>query len=1111
MKKLFLLLVAVLSIGLCASAQTRTVNGVVIDANTEEPLIGASVTAAGDQKVGVSTDYDGRFSFVVPANVTNLNVSYVGYESQQVAISSNELVVKLTQQASLLDEVIAVAYGQAKRSEYTGSAGVVKAEQLENALVSNVTSALGGYVAGVQTFSTGGPGSMPTVKVRGTGSINADDSPLYVVDGVPYVHGDITSISPSDVESMVVLKDAASTALYGARGANGVILITTKRGQEGKARITVDARWGVNSRAIPAYDMVTDPRQYMEMTYQSLYNTRMHATYKPQSYPAYDDYDNYYPGAPNVRYYNDTPAQANKYINDKIWDYYGGYRTWTMPDGQVAFDMNGKFNPNATMGWSDGRYYYQPDNWTDETLIDGLRQEYSVSVAGGSERMQYYVSGTYLADEGLIKGSHFNRLTTRASVDYQAKDWLKIGTTLAYIYSDQGSPLDQSASGSSGNAFYFINSMAPVYPVYIRNADGSIMWNQLYDNPVYDFGDGKDYGNGKTNVTRMPQGNPVGDLLYNINDYLMDILDARWYAEITPVKGLTLTQNVSYFVDNTRNHTLQNGLYYQFADAGGHVSQSHSRIRTITLQSLANYTLTLNDLHDLYFLLGYESEDYASESLSAMGSNLYQPLVPYINNTIDDKNAFGSYGELAHQSIFGQAKYTYNHRYYVMGSLRRDGSSRFAPDKRWGTFWSLSAGWDMSKELFMDDYRSTVDILKFKASFGQTGNDGVSAYAWQDLYNMSGSDGVFADGELATKGNPDITWEKSNSFNVGVDFSLWKGKLAGTLEYYSRQTDDMLMYLPVAPSLGYNSLPSNVGSMRNSGFEVDLNYQIFDTRDVQWNVFANLTFNKNNVVEIDPSLLNADGEWVRGTYQRQREGHSLYDLYLPQYAGVDAETGYALYWAKGPVVQYDAEGNVMYEEDNVTPVTQGEVYKTSDWTQARLTNSKYVEDLNPDVYGGFGTSVKAYGFDLSVAFSYQLGGQMLDSGYKSLMHSGQGGPSAWHVDMLNASIPDPENPKITDIPMLVTESPADYSNAVSDRFLTSSDYLSLNNITIGYTLPANLVKKLGLGSVRVYGAAENVYTWTSRKGLDPRQGYLESSNHHLSSMRAISGGITVDF
>ena len=357
MKKLFLSFLTVMLTVLCALAQNKTVTGTVLSASDDEPLPSASVRAVGTT-LGVTTDLDGNFTLSVPQSAKQLEVSYVGYESQKVDIVPGNIVVRLKDN-SALDEVIVVAYGKAKKSEYTGAASVVKADQLENALVSDATSALAGKVSGVQIISNNGqPGSAPTVRIRGVGTINAVASPLYVVDGMPY-DGDISALSTQDIESMTVLKDAASTALYGARGANGVILITTKSGKKGDAKITLDARWGGNSRQVPMYRTVTNQRQYMETVYQALYN-----------------------GATGFN--GMSAAEAHKAANAGLWDALG-YQTWSVPEGQDFIGMNGKFNPNATPGYSDGEYYYLADDWMDESIINGMRQEYNLSISGGSD------------------------------------------------------------------------------------------------------------------------------------------------------------------------------------------------------------------------------------------------------------------------------------------------------------------------------------------------------------------------------------------------------------------------------------------------------------------------------------------------------------------------------------------------------------------------------------------------------------------------------------------------------------------------------------------------------------------------------------------------------
>lgn len=1075
MKKLFLLLLAVFAIGMYASAQTRTVRGIVLDVDNEEPLPGVSVSAGAG--VATVTDAEGIFSIVVPQKTSKLTFSYVGFKNVEMAIpAKGDMIVKMTSATTELNEVIAVAYGTVKKSEYTGSAGVVKAAQLENTQVSNVTNALSGKVAGVQTLSsTGQPGTGASVLIRGVGSINTSTTPLYVVDGMPY-NGDISAIATSDIEAMTVLKDAASTALYGERGANGVILITTKRGSEGQAKVTVDMKWGSNSRAVPNYDVISDSRQYLEQVYRAIYNTR-----------------HYVQGA--------DPVSAHAYANANIWNTIG-YQTWSVPAGQYFIDQNGKFNPNATPGYSDGRYYFIADDWSKEALINGLRQEYTASISGGTSRLNYYLSGSYLGDEGIVYGSHFKRFSSRASVDYQAKDWLKVGTTLAYTYYNQGYPDNQSNDGATtGNAFYFANGIAPVYPMYVRNPDGSIKYNEVYGQPVYDYGDGKDYGNGMMGYTRNQSGNPTGGLVYDQEDYLSDILDAKWYAVLTPVKGLTVTGNAGMYLDNTRTHSLANGLYGQFQSIGGQVLQVASRLRVLTFQGLAEYEHTFADLHNASVMVGYESESLNSEYTQALGSALYQPLVPFVNNTSTDKRGYGASSSLAHRAFIARARYNYDGKYYVTGSVRRGGSSRFAPEHRWGTFWSASAGWDISKENFMLDFSQNVDILKFKISFGQNGNDliGVNYIAYADQYQLVGSDGTWSDGSLYYKGNRDITWEKSNAFNTGFDFSFWKGKLSGSVEYYNRQTSDMLFNIPVAPSNGYSSMPKNVGSMRNNGFEIALNYQALNTKDITLDVFANATFQWNKVLKLAPEILDEEGYWKSSTYRWFKEGDSMYQLYLPQWAGVNSETGMAEYWA---IAQSDIK-----EGDNVI-VKEGERYKTDNWIEARDTNLVGTGNLMPKVYGGFGVQLNAYGFDFTAAFSYQLGGKIIDYGYQNLMQSGSNIGMALHTDMLGSWKQEGD---VTDVPMLYTQNTREYANAFSDRFLISSNYLSLNNLTLGYTFPSKWTAKLGLSSLRIYGQAENVALWSKRKGLDPRQGFLSSENYTYSPIRTLSGGIRVSF
>ncbi|MGM9870499.1 MAG: SusC/RagA family TonB-linked outer membrane protein [Muribaculaceae bacterium] len=1087
MKKLFLFLMMVLAVSVFASAQTRTITGTVVDAANDEPLVGVSVIPGTSGTQGVITDIDGNFTIRVAEGVKQLTISYVGYTPQTVAITGNKLEVRLEPAANTLDEIIAVAYGTTKKSAYTGSAAVVKADQLEDALVSNVTNALSGKMSGVMTTSFNGqPGTSANVLIRGVGSINTSTKPLYVVDGLPF-DGDIAAIPNSDIESLTVLKDAASTALYGARGANGVILVTTKKGKEGNAKITVDARWGGNSRAIPQYDVITSEAQYLETLYGAIYNTNI---------------------------YNDgfTHEQAHVYANNTIWPTLG-YQTWTVPAGEYLIGTNGKINPNATRGYSDGRYYYIADDWTKESLRHGLRQDYNVSVTGGTQKLSYYLGANYLNDQGIINNSDFERISARAAVDYQAKPWLKLGFSMQYAYTASDYPGNNTRDDatSSGNTFYYLNGLGPVYPMYVRNQWGEIMWNKEYGNPIYDYGDGKtDYGYGLMQSSRTPSGNPAGSLLYDKEEYLADIFDSKWYAVVTPFEGFTLTGTLGYLVDNTRLHQVLNPVYGQFKDMGGQALQYQQRSRSIQSQLLAQYSKSFgNNNFDL--LLGYETQDYEVESVQAIGSNLYNPNYFVVDNTIDQKRGYGNLHGLAHRGWLGRLNYNFDNRYFLAGSFRRDGSSRFAPDKRWGTFWMGTAGWDISKEKFMHNFNN-IDLLKVKFSYGEQGNDAIgftsTDIAYADQYRMTGSDGIFSDATLAYKGNPDITWETSRSINAGVDFSIFKGMLQGTVEYYSRTTDDMLMNIPTSPSLGYSSMPMNVGKMRNNGVEIDLNYRPINTKDITWEIFANLTLPNNKVLKIADKLKDENGNWNYSSTRVIREGESLYNLYLVSYAGVeqnpeDKNCGLALYWEYTPDIDADGkpvldkDGNQMYSEKT-----------TPNYQSAYNTNRKMTGNIMPKGYGGFGTSVKAYGVDLSVQFAFQFGGRIFDSSYQSYMQPGTGSGHTWHKDILNAWTPENTN---TDVPRTYVASQMSYASSTSDRFLISSNYVSLNNITLGYTFPAKWTKKLQISSLRIYGAAENVALWSRRKGLDPRQSFISSSNSTYSPIRAISGGIRVEF
>lgn len=1067
MKRL-LTLMALMTVVIASALGQRKASGYVYSASDDQPVIGATVLVKGTS-IGTSTDLDGNFVIKnVPANASKLVISYVGMLTQEVSIGE-DLKISLHSDSQELDDVMVVAYGTAKKSEYTGAASVVSASTLEDRSVTNVTNALNGVVAGVQTLNANGqPGVGSTVRIRGVGSINANMSPLYVLDGVPY-DGDIAALNPSDIESITVLKDAAAAALYGARGANGVILVTTKHGKKGNTKVTVDAKWGANSREVTNYDVISSPSQYYELSYAAQRNAALYTL-------GYDT------------------ERAHTYANKQMLSALG-YQVYTVPEGESLIGTNGKLNPNATLGYKYGDYYFIPDDWADATFRNGLRQEYNVSVSGANEKFNYYFNGGYTKDEGTIKNSSYERLSTRLNVDYNVTDWLKLGTNISYAYakSDYPRDMDSDSSTSNGNAFYAANNMAPIYPIYVRDANGNIMYDESYGQPIYDYGDAKSTPFSRPFITN---GNPAGQLIYDSREYLTDLFNGKWYLQLNPIEGLTLTGTLGYTVDNTRYHMILNGIYGQFTTQGGNATQESDRTSGMTLQGIANYQHSFNDIHNLQAMVGYESYDYKSEWVEGTGMGLYNPFSWSINNTLvnDARRGYGAYNEYSTRGIFGQVNYNYDTRYFLTGMYRRDASSRFAPENRWGNFFSVSAAWDIAKEGFMHNSSNWLNQLKLRASFGQQGNDNLGSssyyyYAYLDQYSIDGTTS-WSDGVLAYKGNPDLTWETSNSFNVGIDYAFLNGMVTGTLEYFNRQTSDMLYHRPVSPSLGYSSIPMNIGSMRNNGMELEVTYTPVKTDKIEWSVNFNGTWINNKILKLSPEL---EGEWISGS-RIYREGESMYQLYLVKYAGVDPATGKALYWGW----DYDSDTGEKIE---------GSYGVKSEYSSK---DRQGTGNLLPKFYGGFGTNLSLYGFDLSVAFSYQAGGKIFDSGYQSLMGSGYSSDygHAWHTDILNAWTP--EN-RFTDVPRLDASDSYTFSSYNTDRALISSNYLSLNNITIGYTIPANITKKFGVNTLRVYFSGDNLALWSARKGLDPRQGFVSATTSTYTAIRCLSGGVKIEF
>jgi TonB-linked SusC/RagA family outer membrane protein len=764
-----------------------------------------------------------------------------------------------------------------------------------------------------------------------------------------------------------------------------------------------------------------------------------------------------------------------------------------VPDGQQLIGTNGKLNPYATLGYNNGKNYFIPDDWYKESFQKGkFRQEYNLSVAGSGEKTNYFFSAGYLDDPGFISNSGIKRITTRLKADYQARKWLNFSTNINYTHSDSAFPRDQDGGSptSNGSIFYVSNFIAPVYPVYVRDTNGNIM----VDNnglTVYDYGDGKQTGIARPFATMA---NPIGQLQLDYRMYNMDIISGRWGATADIIEGLRAQASIGLDIDNT-DYTEQGNKYYgQWAESGGNIYRQRSKTFAINQQYILTYNRRFGG-HNMDILAGYENFSFEESWLDGRKDNIYNPNVYELNNAAISPFTFSGRNSRSLMSFFGRAQYDYQNKYFASLSYRRDASSRFHPDNRWGNFGAVSGAWILSNEDFFNV--RNVDLLKVKASWGTQGNDNLpNWYPYMDQYSLTESDGGFSTA-LSYKGNPDITWETSSTFNAGVEFELFGGRLGGSVEFFNKNTTDLLYNKPVSPSAGYTTIPTNIGNMRNRGVELDLHGTILNLNNFRWDVNANGMYLKNKIISLigEPIILNTE---------ILVEGGSRYNRYLKVFAGVADEDfagkdalGNAKTWKAGDALYYqilkDANGNPLPEE------------LTANWATA---DQRDTGTLIPKFSGGFGTSLSFYGFDVSAQFAYQLGGRVYDDAYAMLMHSGRAtGGTNWHKDILGAWTPDNTD---SDVPAL--NAVAQYANSASTRFLISSDYLSLNNITVGYTLPQRIVDKLDIGSVRVYLSGDNLAVFSKRKGLDPRQTLAGvTGSYSYSAMRSFNGGITLNF
>ena len=1065
---LFLALVVQISF-----AQQITISGKVTDGTG--PLPGVSVVIKGTTN-GTETDFDGKYS-ITASSGDILIFRYLGYLSINKTIESSNLIdVSMKEDANILDEIVIVGYGTTTKKSFTGTASVVSSENIDAKAVSNVAQALIGEVSGVSVTRTDGrPGSSATIRIRGFASIQGNSAPLYVVDGVPF-SGDINAINPNDIESTTILKDASATAIYGARGANGVVLLTTRKGTVGKNTVEFDFQSSVSSRTLPRYDLVDGEEDYMELVYAGLKNTAEFAG-------------------------NNDPSQfaLNNLFSDR--GVAPLYNMWNVADG------NGLIDPSTGRVISGVTRKYTPTDWADAGYRDGVRNEMNFKTSGGTDKTKHYFSLGYLTDEGFISESQYDRYSTRLNVTSNPVDRVKISTNLDYSYSEYN---DATGYGG-GNVTYMLDFTPTIYPLYLRDTDGNIVTNPNTNEPFYDFGDNT-AGNARDFSATY---NGVGEAIYNINRTKRHSVNGNINAAVEIMKGLTFetTYGMNFFssnLDRTRN-SIQGSAGVAL---GGTLYKRNRTYVSQNFNQILRYKTKFGEDHNFNMLVAHESFADRNEyfDMNRKGIVNLNPNAATAPDNYLDQNGVstGNIVETSLEGFFTQANYNYSNKYYLQGTLRRDGSSRFYKNK-WGTFWSAGAGWIVSEENFLSS-SNVINFLKLKASYGVLGDQGNNAYAGQLGFNI---ENLLGQPSLAPRAvvDPDITWESSEQMQVGVEIELFKGAIQADLDYYVKTTNNLYVEKRLPPSTGDAVILTNDGSLENRGFEFNVTGNIVRNRDFNLSLTLNGEMFNNQITQMPidnstglPKVVN-----IRGRFGLA-QGRSIYDYYIREWAGVDPANGNPMWienWSdENSNGQYDSGEGIpdmlIYTAANPDAVIEERITNT----YSNATRKHSDKSVIPTVRGAFRLNSSYKGFSLSTQFGYSLGGYGYDAQYANLMTNGNVGSSSYHSDMQDRWMQPGD---INDVPRL-------YSNenvqvvSTSTRFLQSSDYLSLNNVRLGYTVPSQFLGKTGFSSVNLWVSGDNLFLLSSREGYNPTTSLTgESGRYTYNPISNYTLGVRVKF
>ncbi len=1006
---------------------------------------------------------------------------------------SAQSVAQTTIEKQLDEVVVQVAYGSATKSSLTGAVSQIESKDIQKRPVTSVTSALEGAVAGVQVNSTyGQPGSEPSINIRGFGTVNGgNNQPLYIIDGVAF-GGNISDLNDNDIESISVLKDAASCALYGNRASNGVVLITTKRGRSEKMNFNLKLTQGTYSRGMNEYKLL-DAKQFMEASWMSLRNSRMTNTK-----------------------INEDQATANAYASTNLIKDELKLNIFNKADDEL-FTEDGKLVSGASIlsGYTDDL------DWYDQAMRRGYRQEYNFSGSQSTRKSDFFFSLGYLDEDGYVKNTGFDRLSGRANINMRPTRWLRTGVNISGTHQNKN-----SATGSDlafGNVFYTARFMAPIYPVHLHASDGSYLLddngNRQYDTGSYTSADGSPV----TTRSQMLGRNLIWENELNRNESVRNTGNAIAYADIMFLNDFTFTVKGDYNLRSDRYTLYYSSSVGEALNVNGRLQKTNYDYKNYTFQQQLKWAHAFGD-HTLSLLLGHENYSLDADYALTRKCNESVTGSTYLSQYATIETANGYHMRYRTESYLGRIRYNYLDRYNVEASFRRDGSSRFAKNKRWGNFGSIGANWVVSKEKFMQSV-GWVNFLKLRADYGRVGNDdGVGYNAYKTLYSSTFTNGGVPATFLLQMGNDDLQWETGESWGVALEARLFD-RWNLSVEYFDKRNKDLLFDVYQALSTGSTTVNSpeefsslltrNIGSISNRGVEISTDVDIFRNKDWRVNFAANATFISNKVLTLPEQNKNG----IVSEVYKVEEGKSRFNYYTYTYVGVDQMNGKALYKADLDNYKVMADGNLVAGNADGKDISSSVTCIDGNYYVNAITYAKKEEhgSAMPKVYGSFSPTISYKSLTLSALFTYSLGGKVYDYVYRRLMTSSTS-PQNYHADILKSwsSVPEgmtedsPNRIWVDGIPMINSDASAN-NNAESSRWLTDASYIVLKNLYLSYQLPKQWMNALKIEGAQLSLSCENLFTATKRRGMNPQQNVSGYQYNNYVTPRVITIGLDIKF